>query len=104
MLKLVVSCFDASIFADAISLTGFPRLGHCAGGYQAPSSQETSRFQCRNTCAGRGSGFYAYNPNANNGCSCYSTAAGCPDDGRFPDYTANRVESQGKPVNIFVCN
>ena len=103
MLKLVVSCFDASIFADAIPLTGFPRLGHCDGGFQGPSTTETSSFQCRNTCDAKGSGFYAYNPNTG-GCSCYSAAAGCPDDGRHLDYTASRIESQGKLVDIFVCN
>ena len=68
----------------------FVHDGHCNGGYNGGCA-ECTFGRCRDQCAKiPEAGYFAYRAKPR-GCSCYSAAAGCPDDDRYPDYNAYRI-------------
>ena len=75
--------------------------GHCNGGYiDGSHTKRPTVGSCRNYCARLpAAGYFAYSEEEFS-CSCYSTAAGCPDDDQYPTYNAYRIVKQGNFCGI----
>ena len=76
------------------SLYEFVHDGHCAAGWNEPTTLQKTVLDCRHECANRQNvGFFAYRSGDN--CACYLSKDKCPDDDLHGDHNAYRIVNKG---------
>ena len=76
----------------------FVHDGHCNGGYITDKTG-ISLKGCRDHCSELPEvGYFSYSTEGEK-CSCYSTAARCPDDNLYPAYNSYAIVRTGSLLN-----
>ena len=76
----------------------FVHKGHCASGWDAPSTSQPSITDCLNECINRGNdiGYFAFrNGTRKTDCACYFLTYGCPDDNQWPEHNSYLIVKKG---------